>query len=153
MQPRHPAVKAQRGPCMRATLPGDSMELTTTDSRFELRPSGDLIQVSLPPDFHITLSSMMALWKAVLELGHRTGIHRVLVEGRGFTREMRPIDAYRHGNYLAQLEAPGLRIAFCLYEFEPDVVSWMFTRTANAGASTVEYFRNLDDALRWVKLR
>lgn len=129
------------------------MEQTTTDSRFDLRPGDDLLRVSLPPDFHVSLHSMLALWKDVLELGRRTGIHRVLVEGRGITREMRPIDAYRHGTFLAQLDAPGLRIALCLYEFEPDVVSWMFTRTANAGPSAVEYFRNLDDAIRWVKLR
>jgi len=155
MQMRFPrdSGAAHPGQCIRATRPGDGMELTKTDHRFELRSGDDLIEVILEPDFHVTMSTMMELWKDVLELGRRLGIHRVLIEGRGFTREMRPIDAYRHGSFLAQLEPPGLRVALCFYDFEPDVVSWMFTRTANAGPSAVEYFRNLDDALRWVRLR
>jgi hypothetical protein len=111
------------------------------------------LRIDLPEGFEMTLDSMSDLWREGLDLARRTGLDRVLLEGGRVTRAMRPIDAYRHGVLLSSLESPGLRVACCLREFEPDVVTWLFTRTANAGTSRVELFRNHDDALRWLSLR
>lgn len=124
-----------------------------TDGKPALCAEDGFLRINLPEGFEMTLDSMSELWGEGLDLARRTGLDRVLLEGGRVTRAMRPIDAYRHGVLLSSLPSPGLREACCLPEFEPDVVTWLFTRTANAGASRVEFFRNRDDALRWLGLR
>lgn len=105
---------------------------------------GGVVVVELPDGFAVTPESMRAMWRKVLEFARPRGHDRVLLAARVLTREMRPIDAYRHGNLLAALDPPGLRVACCFPDFEPDVVTWLFSRAANAGASNVEFFRSRD---------
>lgn len=132
-------------------------DLAVKPERVEGKPAlyaeDDFLRIDLPEGFEMTLDSMSELWLEGLDLAQRTGLERVLLEGHRVTRAMRPIEAYRHGALLSSLPSPGLRVACCLPEFEPDVVTWLFTRTANSGASRVEFFRNRDDALRWLGLR
>ncbi len=110
----------------------------------------EFVHVAWSDRFAMSLLTLMPMWRDVLRFCRKRRLHRVLIEGRAPIRDMRPIDAFRHGCYLSTLEAPGLRIAFCLYEFEPDVVTWLFARTANEGPCSVEFFRELEPSLRWL---
>ncbi|HMM77783.1 MAG TPA: hypothetical protein PJ986_18920 [Gammaproteobacteria bacterium] len=110
----------------------------------------ELVHVAWPDRFAMSLQTLLPMWQEVLRYCRGRRLRRILVEGHAPTRDMRPIDAFQHGSYLAGIEVPGLRVAFCLYDFEPDVVTWLFARTANDGACTVEFFRELPASLRWV---
>lgn len=117
---------------------------------YSLTQIHDLVHVAWPDRYAMSLQTLLPMWHEVLRYCRSRRLRRVLVEGHAPSRDMRPLDAFKHGSYLATLESPGLRIAFCFYEFEPDIVTWLFARTANGGSCTVEFFKELPASLRWV---
>ncbi len=126
------------------------LDNSSPQASYSLTQIHDLVHVAWADRFTMSLQTLLPMWDEVLRfcLGRR--LRRVLVEGHAPTRDMRPIDAFRHGSFLATLDPPGLRVAFCLYGFDPDVVTWLFTRTANDGPCHVEFFSELPSSLRWV---
>ena len=61
------------------------------------------------------------------------------------------MDAFEHGKIVADFELRGLRAAFCLYDYEPDERSYLFTVVANASFNAVRFFSCLDEALHWLR--
>ena len=104
--------------------------------------------VELETGFEISLPSMLRLWAAVRPLCEQRQTRRVLVEGQCTTRKMRVIDAHDHGNLIATLKPHVFRIAFCLYQYQPDELSKLFTWTANRRAGMVRFFVGLNDAFK-----
>lgn len=72
------------------------------------------------------------------------------MEGHGPERNMRPHDAYAHGDFLGNLERPGLRVAFCLYGYQPDKLTAHFVSVATAGTCNIKFFNSLDAAVLWI---
>jgi len=63
---------------------------------------------------------------------------------------MRPHDAYAYGDFYGHLERPGLRVAFCVYGYQPDKLTKRFMNVAAAGSYSVAFFDDLDAAIVWV---
>lgn len=117
---------------------------------FRIRTHGELVHAELGSRFVISLQHLMPLWVDILATAQERKLRRVLIEGRNPERRMEPLDAYRHGDFLSSLERPGLRVAFCLYGYEPDALTTHFVSISNSGACTVQLFDNIDSAIRWV---
>lgn len=111
----------------------------------------DVIHVALASSFVITLRQMLPLWSEILAACREHDSHRVLVEAHRPRRDMDFDGVSRHGDFLQGLEQPGLRVAFCLYDYEPDELSEQFQRIANAGTTSVAFFNDRAAALRWVR--
>jgi hypothetical protein len=107
--------------------------------------------VRLAREFTISLPTMMALWAEVLDSGDNRAVRRVLIEGEETARSMRPRDAYKHGEFIAAIERPGIRAAFCLRGYRVDAVTGVFIDSANRGASTVRFFSDAEDARSWLE--
>jgi len=112
---------------------------------------GRHFHVRLAREFTISLPTMMALWAEILDSGDNRTVRRVLIEGEGTTRKMRPRDAYKHGEFIAAIERPGIRVAFCLTGYRIDAVTTVFMDSANKGASTVRFFPDPEDARSWLE--
>ena len=127
------------------------MKSIIVKKNFTLHSRENYIHVELEIGFQISLASMQALWSAVRPLCEQRHTRRVLVEGEYPTRKMRMIDAHDHGKLIAALKPHVMRIAFCLYQYQPDELSKLFTLTANRRDRVVRFFVDLDDAFKWLQ--
>lgn len=118
---------------------------------YVIAPRDRHFHVRLARGFTISLPTMMALWAEILDSGDNLGVRRVLIEGHATPRIMRPRDAYKHGEFIADIERPGIRVAFCLHEYRVDAVTGVFIDSANTGASTVRFFTDAEDARSWLE--
>ena len=118
---------------------------------FALHPRDDFIHVELETGFEISLPSMLRLWAAVRPLCEQRQTRRVLIEGESPTRKMRVIDAHDHGKLIAALKPHVFRIAFCLYQYQPDELSKLFALTANRRDRVVRFFEDIDEAFKWLQ--
>ena len=118
---------------------------------YEIEHCDRHFHVRLAQGFTMSLSTMMSLWAEILDSGDNQAVRRVLIEGTSTTRNMRPREAYKHGEFIADIESPGLRVAFCLRDHRIDAVTGVFVDSANTGASTVRFFTNPEDARSWLE--
>lgn len=109
-----------------------------------------MVHVELDSCFTISLAHLMPMWADTLLACREAEVRRVIVEGTKPERLMEPLDAYAHGDFLSGLDYSGLRVAFCLYDYEGDGLTQHFLRVANSGGTSVRLFNNIDDALTWV---
>lgn len=117
---------------------------------YRITTTGEIVHVELSSRFTISLNHLMPLWADVLLAARRNCLWRVLVEGHGPQRDMQASDAKAHGDFLGSLDRPGLRVAFCLYGYEPDELTGHFVSVATAGSCSVKFFGDLEAAIRWV---
>lgn len=120
------------------------------NKHYRIRRLGEIVHAELGSRFVISLAHLMPLWAEVLVECSAAKLRRVLIEGTTPDRQMEPLDAYAHGDFLSGLDRPGVRIAFCLYGYEPDALTKHFVRVASSGASTVQFFYDIDRAITWV---
>jgi len=120
------------------------------NNSFELAVRQDFVHVQLEPAFEISLNSMRRMWGAVLPVCEQHALRRVLVEGDRPTRSMRKIEAYEHGRLIAQLDLRGLRVAFCLHEYEADELSYVFTTVVSGSFNAARFFLRVEDAMAWL---
>lgn len=113
----------------------------------------EVIHVELGTRFIIALRQMLPLWSEILATCREHASHCVLVEGHRPQRDMDFDAVSRHGDFLQGLDSPGLRVAFCLYGYEPDALSEQFARVANAGSTRVAFFSDRPAALAWLRAR
>ena len=132
---------------------------TTTDWEHDLVQSPPYVIAHRDRHFHVRLAqgfttslpTMMALWAEILDSGDNVAVRRVLIEDHAPARKMRPGDACRHGAFIADVEQPGIRVAFCLRDYRVDAVTGVFVDAANAGSSTVRFFSDAEDARSWLE--
>jgi len=117
---------------------------------YNVRTVGTIVHVELGPSFVISLGHLLPLWGEVLVICRDQRCHRVLVEGLNPPRDMGTLEAFKHGDFLGGLDQPGLRIAFCLYEYASDEITQHFRAIANAGSCDVMFFKDIDVALAWL---
>lgn len=92
----------------------------------------------------------MPLWAEILDSGDNRAVRRVLVEGDAPLRDMRARDAFKHGEFIAGIDRPGIRAALCLGGYVCDEVTRVFLETANNGISQIRFFDDQDDAQDWL---
>jgi hypothetical protein len=143
--PRPDATRPDLSPDGMTTL-----EAIPANRQYSVRQHHELVLVEWADGDGVTLQSMLRMWTEVIGFSRVRRLKRVLFDGRSPLRDMKPIDAFRHGSLLSALGPPGLRVAFCLYDFAAVAVTWLFSRTANDGASAVELFSDLPASLRWI---
>ena len=122
------------------------------NAAFEITARSEFVHVELVPGFEISLDSMRGMWRDVPPICEQRNALRVLVEGNRPTRSMRKIEAFEHGRIVADLYLRGFRVAFCLYEYQPDQLSHLFTTVASGGFNSARFFSNLDESMRWLRI-
>lgn len=120
------------------------------NDRFQLCVRRDFVHVMLDHGFEISLVSMRAMWDAVIPECDRHQLRKVLIEGEQASRAMSKLEAYEHGWLVAHCPLRGLRAAFCLLNYTPDQLSYLFTQVANGSFNTVGFFSDLELAIRWL---
>lgn len=109
------------------------------------------MHITLEPGFQISLVTMKRLWCGVIPTCEKHNARCVLIEGEGPTRAMRTTDAWEHGNLLADLMRRPLRIALCLYAYQPDELSHLFASIASGRLGAVKFFSDLEKSLKWLR--
>jgi hypothetical protein len=116
---------------------------------FTVEPRDGYLYVSLDPNFEMTSLSMTSVWTAICETCRELGLRRALAEGDGVVRRLTPVESFDIAELVARL-LPGLSVAFVLRGYIPDEQSQFFQTTAMNRGVRVEFFQDLNAALRWL---
>jgi hypothetical protein len=119
----------------------------TTD--FKLTPHADYLHVALAPGYEIHSEGATQLMKSVSDVCARQGQRRVLIEGTVAARRMATMDSFAIGTLAGSMLA-GVSLACCFYGCKPDHKALFFKDVAQNRGVRVEFFRDRDDALRWL---
>ena len=124
--------------------------LNMNSRRYSIQSLKELILVELAEGFEISLGAMASVWVSVIEACNAANCRRVMIEGLAPTRRMDQDQARALGDLVGKLEGGGLRVAFCLYGYQPDAVTWTFTNTASAGNCSIQFFSDADRGMCWL---
>ena len=116
---------------------------------FRVEPRDGYLYVSLDPNFEMTSLSMTSVWTAICETCRELGLRRALAEGDGVVRRLTPVESFDIAELGARL-LPGLSVAFVFRGYIPDEQSQFFQTTAMNRGVRVEFFQDLNAALRWL---
>jgi hypothetical protein len=115
---------------------------------FEIFFRGSYVHILLAENYEITPQGIEKIWKATAEACRAYNCKKVLSEGKIHSRKLKAWDAYSSGAQTS--EVLGLRQACLFYNYQPDYMSDFFkTVSANRG-TTIEFFTNKDEALKWL---
>jgi hypothetical protein len=124
----------------------------TMESEFVLKFHGDFIEIVHPPGFVASPSSMPEIWRIISEACSRFDCRKVLVVARQFKRELDTAQAFDSGVEASRI-VPGISLALCLTDYEPDDLSVFFKTVALNRGTTVEFFNGEDKAREWLNTR
>lgn len=110
---------------------------------------GDHIHIDHGKELVITRESVREIWPGIGELCHQFNCGKVLVEADDPRREMGTIDAFESGVEAAEIY-PGLSIAICFHNYEPDETSDLFITAARNRGARVKFFSDIETAKRWL---
>ena len=116
---------------------------------FTLEPRDGYLYVSLDPGFEMTPPSMTSVWTAICETCRELGLSRALAEGDGVVRRLTPMESFDIAELAARL-LPGLSLACVFRGYVPDEQSRFFQDTAKNRGVRMEFFQDLNAALRWL---
>ena len=116
---------------------------------FTLEPRDGYLYVSLDPGFEMTPLSMTSVWTAICETCRELGLRRALAEGDGVVRRLTPVESLDIAELAARL-LPGLSVACVFRGYAPDAQSQLFQTTAMNRGVRMEFFQDLNAALRWL---
>ena len=116
---------------------------------FTLEPRDGYLYVSLDPGFEMTPLSMTSVWTASCETCGELGLRRALAEGDGVVRRLTPVESLDIAELAARL-LPGLSVACVFRGYAPDAQSQLFQTTALNRGVRMEFFQDLNAALRWL---
>jgi hypothetical protein len=129
--------------------------MTTGDSgsrlglNFTLEPRETYLYLHLTPGFEATPESMARVWTAISEACRRHNLRRVLADGENVQRKLTPMESYDHASLAARL-MPGLTVACCFRGYKTDEQTEFFRNAAMNRGVQIEFFQDLDKALRWL---
>ena len=118
-------------------------------SGFRLEPREGYLYVNLDSGFEMTADSTSRVWIAICEACRERGLRRALAEGDNVTRRLTPMEAFDIAGLAARL-LPGLSIACVFRGYVPDAQSQFFRTAAMNGGVRMEFFQDLNSALRWL---
>lgn len=110
---------------------------------------GDYIHIDHGRGLVIRPDGMKAQWDLISDLCHEYGCGRVLVESIAPERHLDTISAFESG-IEASAAYPGLAVAICFYDYEPDETSELFITAARNRGARVKFFSDKNAALRWL---
>lgn len=110
---------------------------------------GDYIHVKLDAGYEITPQGMRDFWPAIAAAVKQHNCHRVLAEGTIASRRLDTLHAFQSAD-LASQAIVGLSLACCFYAYVPDELSEFFKTVAANRGFRVEFFTDLQAALRWL---
>lgn len=110
---------------------------------------GDHIHIDHGNELVITPESVRDIWPGIGELCRQYGCKKVLVEADAPRREMGTIDAFESGVEAAEVY-PGLTVAICFSDYEPDETSDLFVTAARNRGARVKFFSEIETAKRWL---
>ncbi len=118
-------------------------------SGFTLEPRDGYLYVHLDPGFEMTPESLSRLWVAICEDCRERGLRRALAEGDGVTRRLTPMEAFDIAGLASRL-LPGLSLACVFRGYVPDEQSLFFRTAAMNRGVRMDFFQDLNAALRWL---
>jgi hypothetical protein len=118
-------------------------------SGFTLEPRDGYLYVHLAPGFELTPESTATVWIATCEACRERGLSRALAEGDGVTRRLTPMESFDIAGLAARL-LPGLSMACVFRGYVPDAQSAFFRTAALNRGVRMEFFQDLNAALRWL---
>jgi len=118
-------------------------------SGFTLEPRDGYLYVHLAPGFEMTPESTAAVWIATCEACRERGLSRALAEGDAVTRRLTPMESFDIAGLAARL-LPGLSMACVFRGYVPDAQSAFFRTAALNRGVRMEFFQDLNAALRWL---
>ncbi|HEU0223952.1 MAG TPA: hypothetical protein VFR29_00790 [Steroidobacteraceae bacterium] len=129
------------------------MSTGTSGSRpgldFTLEPREGYLYLHLAPGFEATPESMARIWTAISDACRRNNLRRVLADGESVQRRLTPMESYDHAALAARL-MPGLSVACCFRGYQTDEQTEFFRTAAMNRGVRVEFFADLEAALRWL---
>jgi hypothetical protein len=121
------------------------LELSTD---FELFFRGSYIHILLAENYEITPAGVEKMWKATAEACRKYNCSKVLSEGNIHSRKLKAWDAYSSGSQASEI--PAARHACLFYNYQPDDMSEFFKTVSSNRGITIEFFKNKDEALKWL---
>jgi hypothetical protein len=116
---------------------------------FKLEPRDGYLYVSLVPGFEMTPQNTTDVWTAICETCRELGLDKALAEGDGVVRRLTPMESFDIASLAARL-LPGLSVACVFRGYVPDEQSKFFQTTAMNRGLRMEFFQDLNGALRWL---
>lgn len=116
---------------------------------FTLEPREGYLYVHMSPGFEFTPDSMTRFWTAVSESCRRHNLRKVLADGENVQRKLTPMESYDHASLAARL-LPGLTVSCCFRGYKTDEQTEFFKTAAMNRGVRVEFFQDLEKALRWL---
>lgn len=121
-------------------------------SDLTVEPREGYLYLHLAPGFELTPESTTRLWTTVGEACRQHNLRHVLADGENVQRKLTPVQTYDHTSLAARL-IPGLALACCFRGYQTDEqTEFMKVAAMNRGAQ-VEFFEDLNAALRWLGAR
>ena len=118
-------------------------------SGFTLEPRDGYLYVYLTPGFEMTADSTSGVWIAICEACRESGLRRALAEGDNVSRRLTPTESFDIASLAARL-MPGLAVACVFRGYVPDAQSELFRTAALNRGVRMEFFQDLNAALRWL---
>ena len=110
----------------------------------------DHIYLQHPKNFEITPDHMEAFWSFLSEQCEKYDCSSVLIEADAPQRNMDTVAAFTSGVAAASV-AQNFWLALCFHGYEPDELSELFRQAARNRGANVEFFKDRDDGLRWLR--
>ena len=121
-------------------------------SDLTVEPREGYLYVHLAPGFQATPESMTRIWTVVSEACRQHNVRHVLADGENVQRKLTPVQTYDHASLAARL-MPGLTVACCFRGYRTDEQTEFLKVAAMNRGVRVEFFQDLNDALRWLGAR
>jgi hypothetical protein len=116
---------------------------------FTVEPREGYLYMHLAPGFELTPESTTRFWTALSEACREHGLRKALAEGENVQRKLTPMEAFDIATLAGKL-VPGLSIACCFRGYVPDEQSRFFRTAAMNRGVRLEFFQDLNAALRWL---
>jgi len=118
-------------------------------SDLTVEPREGYLYLHLAPGFEATPESMARIWTVVSEACRQHNLRHVLADGENVQRKLTPVQTYDHASLAARL-MPGLTVACCFRGYRTDEQTEFFKVAAMNRGVRVEFFQDLNAALRWL---
>jgi hypothetical protein len=119
------------------------------DAPFHLEVHPTYLHLKYPSGFVISPETAADTWSTVGGLCDQYESTKVLIEAEKPEWHMDTMSAFESGRILAE-NIVGVTLAVCLQNHEFDEISSFFKTVAQNRGVKIEFFTNLDDALRWL---
>jgi len=109
-----------------------------------------VVHAELGPVFMVSSAHLEMLWSALTGICRAQDCRRAIVERSARFRDLRVTELAGTRDLLCGLEAPDLRVVFCLYGLLADEFIAPFEVLAASEGCVLHHFTEIDAAFHWV---